>query len=66
MGGDEFVVLVERPGDEHSLAAELSRCAQTALAAVRRPIRLGSHSIVVSASVGRGAARRRRAPGRPS
>ena len=52
MGGDEFVVLVEQPEHPGALGAELSRCAQTALAAVRRPIRLGSHSLVVSASVG--------------
>ncbi len=52
MGGDEFVVLVEQPEHPEALGAELSRCAQTALAAVRRPIRLGSHSLVVSASVG--------------
>jgi len=52
MGGDEFVVLVEHPGDEDSLGVELSRCAQMAMSAVRRPIRLGNHSIMVSASAG--------------
>jgi diguanylate cyclase (GGDEF)-like protein/PAS domain S-box-containing protein len=52
MGGDEFVVLVEHAGGAESLAAELGRCAQAALSAVRRPVRLGSHSIAVSASVG--------------
>jgi diguanylate cyclase (GGDEF)-like protein/PAS domain S-box-containing protein len=52
MGGDEFVVLVEHSGDEPALGAELVRCAQAVLSAVRRPIRLGSHSIMVSASAG--------------
>ena len=48
MGGDEFVVLVEhRNGIEH-----LERVAQTALDIVRRPVVLGGHQIVVSASVG--------------
>jgi diguanylate cyclase (GGDEF)-like protein/PAS domain S-box-containing protein len=53
MGGDEFVVLVEHRGsDDDSLRAELGRCADAALDAVRRPIQLGSHSIAVSASAG--------------
>jgi diguanylate cyclase (GGDEF)-like protein/PAS domain S-box-containing protein len=52
MGGDEFVVLVEHRAYEESLADELVRCADTALAAVQRPIQIGSHSIVVSASAG--------------
>jgi len=52
MGGDEFVLMVEHRADERSLAAELSRCARTALAAVQRPIQIGSHSIVISASAG--------------
>ncbi|MGH3564529.1 MAG: putative bifunctional diguanylate cyclase/phosphodiesterase [Pseudonocardia sp.] len=48
MGGDEFVVLVEHAqGVEH-----LQRVAQTALDAVRRPVRLDNHEIVVSGSVG--------------
>ena len=52
MGGDEFVVLVEHPGDEETLGAELLRCGEMALSAVRRPIRLGSNSLMVSASAG--------------
>ncbi len=52
MGGDEFVVLVEHRAYEATLAEELIRCAETALAAVQRPIHVGSHSIVVSASAG--------------
>jgi diguanylate cyclase (GGDEF)-like protein/PAS domain S-box-containing protein len=52
MGGDEFVVLVEHRAYEASLADELIRCADTALAVVQRPIHVGSHSIVVSASAG--------------
>jgi EAL domain-containing protein (putative c-di-GMP-specific phosphodiesterase class I) len=51
MGGDEFVVLVEHSG-EGSLGGELTRCAQAALSAVRRPFPLANHSIVVSASAG--------------
>jgi diguanylate cyclase (GGDEF)-like protein/PAS domain S-box-containing protein len=52
MGGDEFVVLVE--GRERSQASRdaLHRTAERALEAVRRPIVLGTHRIVVSASVG--------------
>ena len=48
MGGDEFVVLVERStGVEH-----LERIAQTALNTVRWPVVVDGHPIVVSASVG--------------
>ena len=48
MGGDEFVVLVEHStGIDH-----LQRVAQTALDTVRRPVVVGGHPIVVSASVG--------------
>jgi diguanylate cyclase (GGDEF)-like protein/PAS domain S-box-containing protein len=48
MGGDEFVVLVER-----SLGTdELVGIAEKALAAVREPVQLGAHEITVSASVG--------------
>jgi EAL domain-containing protein (putative c-di-GMP-specific phosphodiesterase class I) len=48
MGGDEFVVLVPDSGGTD----ELARVAEEALAAVRAPVRLGDHSISVSASVG--------------
>lgn len=58
MGGDEFVVLVEHDCDAapHCDAAgrcqELPRVARRALETVRRPVQLGPHRIVVSASVG--------------
>ena len=48
MGGDEFVVLVERDAD----ADTLRRVARAALDAVRRPVRLDDHEIAVSASIG--------------
>jgi diguanylate cyclase (GGDEF)-like protein/PAS domain S-box-containing protein len=48
MGGDEFVVLVA----ESTGTGQLGRIAEAALAAVREPVRLGGHSISVSASVG--------------
>ena len=52
MGGDEFVVLVDaldagERGDER-----LRTVARSALAAVRRPVRLDDSEIVVSASIG--------------
>jgi diguanylate cyclase (GGDEF)-like protein/PAS domain S-box-containing protein len=48
MGGDEFVVLVEKsPGE-----AELIRIADEALAVVREPVILGGHMLSVAASVG--------------
>ena len=54
MGGDEFVVLVDRAsnGDPAAAREELRGVAQRALEAVRRPIVLGTQRIVVSASVG--------------
>jgi diguanylate cyclase (GGDEF)-like protein/PAS domain S-box-containing protein len=48
MGGDEFVVLVERCDGTEALAA----VAEAALAAVREPVYLRGHEITVSASVG--------------
>jgi diguanylate cyclase (GGDEF)-like protein/PAS domain S-box-containing protein len=48
MGGDEFVVLVERSFGTD----ELVGIAEKALAAVREPVQLGAHEITVSASVG--------------
>ncbi|GAA4706608.1 GGDEF domain-containing protein [Phytohabitans rumicis] len=48
MGGDEFVVLVERV----SGTAALVEVAEDALAAVREPVHLGGHVLNVSASVG--------------
>jgi diguanylate cyclase (GGDEF)-like protein/PAS domain S-box-containing protein len=48
MGGDEFVVLVERVAS----TAELVEVAEAALAAVREPVHLGGHVLNVSASVG--------------
>jgi EAL domain-containing protein (putative c-di-GMP-specific phosphodiesterase class I) len=54
MGGDEFVVLVDRAsdGDPDAAREELRSVAQRALEAVRRPVVLGTQRIVVSASVG--------------
>jgi diguanylate cyclase (GGDEF)-like protein/PAS domain S-box-containing protein len=51
MAGDEFVVLVEQPGDRPD-PGELLRVAQSALDVVRRPVVSGPHRILVSASVG--------------
>jgi diguanylate cyclase (GGDEF)-like protein len=48
MGGDEFVVLVERDADDDTL----HRVARAALGAVRRPLRLDDHDVSVSASIG--------------
>jgi diguanylate cyclase (GGDEF)-like protein/PAS domain S-box-containing protein len=48
MGGDEFVVLV----DECEGADEVIAVAQAALTAIRPAVRLGGHSIAISASVG--------------
>ncbi len=64
MGGDEFVVLVgsgsaggmdhdaDDNADDSAAHAELLRVGEQALEAVRRPVLLGPHQIVVSASVG--------------
>jgi diguanylate cyclase (GGDEF)-like protein/PAS domain S-box-containing protein len=48
MGGDEFVVLVERIKE----TADVVRVAELALDAVRAPVHLGGHVLNVSASVG--------------
>ncbi|GAA1845730.1 cyclic Di-GMP phosphodiesterase RmdA [Pseudonocardia ailaonensis] len=48
MGGDEFVVLVERAASPE----RLEDVARAALAAVRRPVRLGEQEVSVTASVG--------------
>ncbi|GAA4434782.1 putative bifunctional diguanylate cyclase/phosphodiesterase [Phytohabitans houttuyneae] len=48
MGGDEFVVLVERVKE----TADVVRVAELALDAVRTPVHLGGHVLNVSASVG--------------
>ena len=48
MGGDEFVVLVERSPDRETL----EDVAAIALDTVRRPVRIGEHDIAISASVG--------------
>jgi diguanylate cyclase (GGDEF)-like protein/PAS domain S-box-containing protein len=48
MGGDEFVVLVERSTGTDSVVG----VAEQALGAVRTPVRLGDHEVTVSASVG--------------
>ena len=48
MGGDEFVVLVERDADDETLR----RVARTALEAVRHPVRLNENEITITASVG--------------
>ena len=48
MGGDEFVILIRSP----CCPDDVHRCALTALAAVRRPVRLAGHDIRVSAGVG--------------
>jgi diguanylate cyclase (GGDEF)-like protein/PAS domain S-box-containing protein len=52
MWGDEFVVLVDGPADRMADHTELHRVAEQALDAVRRPVLVGPHRIVVSASVG--------------
>jgi diguanylate cyclase (GGDEF)-like protein/PAS domain S-box-containing protein len=52
MAGDEFVVLVDGGDAGGTDPAELLRVAEQALDAVRRPVLLGPHRIVVSASVG--------------
>jgi diguanylate cyclase (GGDEF)-like protein/PAS domain S-box-containing protein len=48
MGGDEFVILVERSAGAEQLAA----LADAALAAVTTPVRVGPHRLRVSASIG--------------
>jgi len=48
MGGDEFVVLVERS----SGVAELTSLAELILAALAEPVQVGAHRLHVSASVG--------------
>jgi diguanylate cyclase (GGDEF)-like protein/PAS domain S-box-containing protein len=48
MGGDEFVILVERCPDQAGLEA----IAATALEVVRRPVRIGGREVAVSASLG--------------
>lgn len=48
MGGDEFVILVTQPDGTDVL----ERVARTAIEAVRRPVDLEGHRIIVSASVG--------------
>jgi diguanylate cyclase (GGDEF)-like protein/PAS domain S-box-containing protein len=48
IGGDEFVVLVERSTG----TGDMVKVAEAALAAVREPVRLGGHAIAMSASVG--------------
>jgi diguanylate cyclase (GGDEF)-like protein/PAS domain S-box-containing protein len=48
MGGDEFVILVERSAG----ADQLESLAQAALAAVAQPVQVGPHRLRVSASVG--------------
>jgi diguanylate cyclase (GGDEF)-like protein len=52
MGGDEFVVLVDRIEEGEAGNERLRSVARTALEAVRRPIRLDENEIVVSASIG--------------
>ncbi|MGH3646486.1 MAG: putative bifunctional diguanylate cyclase/phosphodiesterase, partial [Micromonosporaceae bacterium] len=48
MGGDEFVVLVERPAGTRAVMA----VADAALAAFETPIAIGGHQLTVTASVG--------------
>jgi len=48
MGGDEFVILVERHADPEGL----QRVALAALNSVRRPALLGTREVVMSASIG--------------
>ena len=48
MGGDEFVVLVERSPDRQAL----EDVATVALETVRRPVRIDSHDVAISASIG--------------
>ncbi|MCB2176897.1 MAG: EAL domain-containing protein [Actinomycetales bacterium] len=53
LGGDEFVVLVEGPADEESLVD----LAERMLAALRRPVAVGTREVVVGASIGVAVAR---------
>ena len=48
MGGDEFVILVERPDSRE----QVIRLADAALAALRPPVEIDGHHLSVSASVG--------------
>jgi len=48
LGGDEFTVIVEGPRDPSDLASISDRV----LASLRRPIALGGHELVISASIG--------------
>ncbi|MGH3736814.1 MAG: putative bifunctional diguanylate cyclase/phosphodiesterase [Micromonosporaceae bacterium] len=48
MGGDEFVILVERPADTQDVVA----VADAALAALETPVAIGGHHLTVSASIG--------------
>jgi diguanylate cyclase (GGDEF)-like protein/PAS domain S-box-containing protein len=52
MGGDEFVVLVESLLPASSAGENLRRVARRALEVISRPVLLGPHRIVVSASAG--------------
>src|SRR4029079_18752556 len=45
LGGDEFAILMEDRGSPHELARRI-------LDLLRRPVRLGSHAVAVSASIG--------------
>ena len=62
MGGDEFVVLVDRHGEPD----ELRRLARAALDAVAAPVTFDGHQMVMSASIGVGRRGRRRRHRRPS
>ncbi|HEY3507063.1 MAG TPA: bifunctional diguanylate cyclase/phosphodiesterase [Actinocatenispora sp.] len=48
MGGDEFVVLLDKPTAD----TDLTWCAEQAIAALRPPVRVGGHELSVSASIG--------------
>jgi diguanylate cyclase (GGDEF)-like protein/PAS domain S-box-containing protein len=52
MGGDEFVVLADGLAPGPAAREQLHRVAHRALDAVRRPIVLGTHRLVVTASAG--------------
>ena len=48
MGGDEFVLLVEDPGDRQNVAG----VAQRVLEAMRQALKIEDHSFAMSVSIG--------------
>ena len=52
MGGDEFCVLIESPGDAVSAAGDVVDVAERVRAAVARPVDFGGRALVCAASIG--------------